>query len=311
MKKFFFMIFALVIVLSLWGCSQPTPGFDEADERSVTFEDALGYSVHVNSPQKVAVVMGSFAETWLLSGGKLTALTEDAFSEQRIEPDASLINLGAMKAPNIELMIKSGVDFVILSANISEHVALRDQLENAGITTAYFDMETFADYLDMLKICTDINNRPDLYEKNGLLIREQINAAIAQKEGHTPPSVLFIRAFSTGARSKGSDNMTGAMLKDLGCINIADRQESLLENLSLEQIILDDPDFIFVTTMGASSEAALQSLAEGLQANPAWNELTAVKEGRYYVLPRDLFHYKPNNRWGESYQMLAEILYGR
>ena len=27
------------------------------------------------------------------------------------------------------------------------------------------------------------------------------------------------------------------------------------------------------------------------------------------VLPKDLFHYKPNNRWGESYQYLGEILY--
>jgi len=34
-----------------------------------------------------------------------------------------------------------------------------------------------------------------------------------------------------------------------------------------------------------------------------------VKEGRYIVLPKDLFHYKPNNRWGESYQYLGEILY--
>ena len=29
----------------------------------------------------------------------------------------------------------------------------------------------------------------------------------------------------------------------------------------------------------------------------------------YIVLPKDLFHYKPNNRWGESYQYLGEILY--
>lgn len=34
-----------------------------------------------------------------------------------------------------------------------------------------------------------------------------------------------------------------------------------------------------------------------------------MKEDRYIVLPKDLFHYKPNNRWGESYQYLGEILY--
>ena len=27
------------------------------------------------------------------------------------------------------------------------------------------------------------------------------------------------------------------------------------------------------------------------------------------LLPRELFHYKPNARWGESYAYLAKILY--
>ena len=310
MKRWFITAITLLLVLSFLGCTQKTPVSVEEDKDAVTFEDALGYSVSVKKPQKVAVVMGSFAETWLLSGGMLYALTDDAYSENRFEPDDTVINLGAMKSPSVELMIKNGIDFVILSAKISEHVSLRDQLENAGIKTAYFDVETFDDYLVMLKICTEINERPDLYEKNGLSIREQIDAAVVKKENHAAPTVLLIRAYSTGIKAKDSDNMTGAMLKDLGCINIADSHESLLENLSLEQIILDDPDYIFVTTMGSSNEAALDSLAEGLQANPAWDELTAVKESRYIVLPRDLFHYKPNNRWGESYDMLVEILYG-
>ena len=36
---------------------------------------------------------------------------------------------------------------------------------------------------------------------------------------------------------------------------------------------------------------------------------TAVQEGRVYVLPRDLFHYKPNARWAESYAYLYELLF--
>lgn len=100
------------------------------------------------------------------------------------------------------------------------------------------------------------------------------------------------------------------MLKDLGCVNIADSNGSLLENLSMETIIQEDPDFIFAVTMGESEEKALGVLEETLKSNPAWAGLTAVKNGRYVVLPKDLFHLKPNNRWGESYEMLYEILYG-
>ena len=60
-----------------------------------------------------------------------------------------------------------------------------------------------------------------------------------------------------------------------GCENIADGQDTLLENLTLEAIVAADPDFIFITTMGADDEA-LASLAEHLQSGPAWAGLTAV-----------------------------------
>ena len=61
--------------------------------------------------------------------------------------------------------------------------------------------------------------------------------------------------------------------------------------------------------MGKDTQKALDALAAGIQANPAWNSLSAVQNGRYVVLPSDLFHYKPNARWGESYEYLAKILY--
>ena len=46
-----------------------------------------------------------------------------------------------------------------------------------------------------------------------------------------------------------------------------------------------------------------------VESNPAWPGLQAVQNGRYLLLPKELFHYKPNARWGESYAYLAKILY--
>ena len=61
--------------------------------------------------------------------------------------------------------------------------------------------------------------------------------------------------------------------------------------------------------MGADDEKALDALKKDLQSNPAWQDLKAVKNDRYIVLPKELFHYKPNAKWGESYAYLARILY--
>ena len=44
------------------------------------------------------------------------------------------------------------------------------------------------------------------------------------------------------------------MLADLGCVNIADSDESLLDDLSMEAIIAADPQYIFVTIQGNDSD---------------------------------------------------------
>ena len=141
-------------------------------------------------------------------------------------------------------------------------------------------------------------------------IQAEIDRALARVPEGEHPTVLLLRAYSTGVRAKNSDNITGVMLKDLGCINIADSDSGLLEEIQMESILAADPDHIFVTTMGSSTEKALDSLTELFHSDPAWESLAAVKEGRVHILDKALFHYKPNARWGESYEVLADILYG-
>ena len=98
------------------------------------------------------------------------------------------------------------------------------------------------------------------------------------------------------------------MLKELDTENIAEKAPILLEGLSTEEVLLSDPDAIFFTTMG--DEAAGAAYMESLLEDPVWSSLRAVREGRVYQLPKDLFQYKPNSRWPEAYAYLTELLYG-
>lgn len=275
----------------------------------ITFTDSLDREIIVNQPKKVAALMGSYAEVWLLAGGELAAVTEDAYGERDLPLSEDIVNLGKMNSPDVELLVESDIDFVLLSSKVTDHVELKDKLDKLEIEYAYFEVETFEDYLSMLKICTDITGVKENYKVNGEDIKAGIDEVINSVPEGVNPTVLFLRAFSTGVKALGSDSMTGIMLKELGCVNIADSEKSLLEDLNMEKIVEEDPDFVFVVTMGSSEEKALESVNELLISNPAWNELSAIKDGRYYVLPKDLFHLKPNARWKESYDMLSEILY--
>ncbi|MDY3827701.1 MAG: ABC transporter substrate-binding protein [Clostridium sp.] len=279
----------------------------ETQNSSITFTDDLGNEITVKSPKHVAVASESLANAYMLAGGTISLTTEDAIKSDKLNLPEGIENMGSLKTPSIEKILNSDIDLVILSGTISTQVKLKDQLNDAKIPTAYFNIEYFEDYERMMKIFTDITGRKDLYEKNVEQVKSQIDNQ-KKKATDEKPSVLLLRAYSKGVTAKGSDSMTGAMLKDLGCINVADDKNAFGE-LSMEAIINADPDYIFVTTMGESDEAAMASLHNMFTSNPAWNNLKAVKEKHYHILDKELFHNKPNEKWGKSYEILADILY--
>lgn len=274
-----------------------------------SFTDSLNNTVNLkDKPQRVVSLVGSYAETWTLAGGDLLGVTNDVISERKMDLPSGTKIVGTIKDPNVEEIIALSPDFVLLSTDIESHVKISETLRKSNIPFAFFKVEHFKDYLDMLKICTDITGKKELYEKNGLAVKKQIEDILAKIDKKNNPDILFIRAFSSGAKAKNDDNLACRILNDLGTVNIASKHKSLLEDLSIEEIIQEDPDYIFVVTMGDSKEA-LKALKDGIEKNPAWSDLSAVKNNRYIVLPKELFHYKPNAKWGESYEYVAKILY--
>ena len=294
--------------------SQPAPAPSaQQDQQSTayTFTDALGNTVTVDRPQRVVSFYGSFAEMWVLAGGTLVGTTDDAITQRELPLGDNVTVIGGTKTPNLELALSLEPDFAILSADTSDHIQAAETLRAAGVPFAFFRVDYLEDYLAAMEICTAITGRSDLYEQNAQRVEQQAQAVIQRvrpRLAQNPPTALLIRAYSTGAKAKGMDNLAGVILHELGVKNLVEDHPSLLEELSMEEIIAADPDYIFVTTMGSSSQKALDALRDGIQSNPAWASLSAVQNDRYILLPEDLFHYKPNDRWGESYAYLANIL---
>ena len=116
-------------------------------------------------------------------------------------------------------------------------------------------------------------------------------------------------ASATNVYVKNSQgNVLGEMLYKLGCINIADSESSLLENLSLEHILQADPDYIFIVQRGDDEAGMRQYVRQIMSENPAWSLLSAVQNDRVYFMEKNLYNLKPNHRWGEAYEKLEAIL---
>lgn len=282
-----------------------------AEDDAVTFSDALGRTVTVSHPRRVAALIGSFADIWCLAGGRdtLVAAADDAWTSFSLDLDDSVANLGKIKQPNLELLVGSQPDLILASSNTAADVELQGVLEDSGLNMAYFKVTDFDDYLSMLDLCTQITGQRDRYRQYGLDLEAQIDAALARADG-SAPRVLYIRATGASCKVKNSrDSVLGEMLADLGCVNIADGDAALLEQLSMESILAQDPDYIFLVLQGSDPGPAQETLDRALRSDPAWQTLTAIQEGRCYVMDNQLFNLKPNARWGEAYETLADILY--
>ena len=301
-------MFVALLAVVLCGCGSTT-----SLEKGYEFVDDLDRRVTVYSVENTAALLGSFADVWVLAGGHLCAAPDDAWQDFEIEMDKDAINLGHTKELSLENLFASKPDFVIASANTRVDMEWKDTLESSNIPTAYFDVNNFEDYLNMLKICTDLTGRKDLYEKNGLDVQKQIAEATQKAQARVKAEgklkVLFLRASAGSVRAKNSEgNVLGEMLAQLQCENIADIDERLLENLSIEYIMEQDPDAIFVVPLGDDLAAVDAYFNQFVQDNPAWSTLSAVKNNQVYHLDKRLYNLKPNEKWGEATLDLEEIL---
>ncbi|MBD5098090.1 MAG: ABC transporter substrate-binding protein [Clostridiales bacterium] len=312
-NRFAFILAALLILLT--GCggqrvgqtAAPTPPVSE----TIVFTDDLGREVTVAPPTRTAALIGSFADIWCLAGGRdtLVAAANDAWTSFDLDLGGDVVDLGAVKEPNLEVLLAARPDLVIGSVSTAADLELEPTLAQAGIPVAYFDVDGFDDYLRMLEICTRLTGRPENYTLYGENVAARVEAAVARQDG-SAPRVLCMRATGSSCKVKGSEGtVLGEMLAALGCVNIADSDASLLEELSLEAIIAADPDYIFVALQGSDPTKAMATLEATLLSNPAWENLTAVREGRFYTMEQALYNLKPNARWGEAYEKLADILY--
>ena len=277
-----------------------------------SFTDALGREISFEKkPEKVAALLGSFADLWLLSGGKLCGVCDDAAEDFGINTEGMTL-LGGAHSPSLEAILSAEPDLVLASASTASHVNLLDSLKSAGITVAYFDVDCFDDYLKMLKICADLTGCKENFTVYGTDLEKRIDKIkadfLSKKIDPDHKTVLVLRISSGLVKAKNSEGtILGEMLDDLGCKNLADSDKALTEQLNLEYILQKDPRHILVVTMG-DEEKAKKNFQTMMEENPAWSSLTAVKENRMHILDKSLFNQKPNARWADAYEILAKLL---
>lgn len=310
MNKKSIIIAVVIVVLLIFISGAVETNKPKSSGEYFTFTDSEGEIVELShKPQKTAVLFSSLAECWIEAGGEVYVTVGESVERGLVKEETELVDKGAGKTVDTEKLISLEPDFVICSADIASHRDVASALKKAKIPVAMLRMDTFEDYLTILRTLTKITGKTENYEQFGENAKSEIEQIISGGKRENNPKILFVRSgssYSSAKAKKADDNFAAKILEDLGCVNIADKAETLLDNLSAEVILKENPQYIFVSVMGDydNSKAYMQELL----AKKEYASLDAVKNGRVYFLPKELFQYKPCGRWAESYRYISSIL---
>lgn len=278
-----------------------------------TFTDSIGNEISLRKkPENTAVLFSSYAEIWKLSGGEIKISVGDSVKRGFADGSCILVNDGAGLKIDTEALLASQPDFVIVTADFRAQNDLCELLNGMGIPCAAFKEESFRDYLKILDIFTDINGNKELFTEYGENVRQEIENIKADLPSTDKEiKYLFIRAgsgFSSTKRRTRENHFACEIMDEIGAKNIADGIGALSDSISLEEILKNQPDLIVIVPQG--DETASKNYVKELFLQDGWKDLNAVKNGKYYFVDKELFNYKPNRRWPESYRTLVKLVYG-
>lgn len=312
MRKFGLLLAALCIVGAAVFLLYPRAE-ERAAPQDLTVTDSTGRTVTLPAhPKRVVLLNASNLDLYVAAGGAEAIVgkpTSQALSDEVREKTASAEEVGIIHQPDIEKILSLQPDLVI-GTNVPFHTDLENTLGEAGIPIYIRALDDVPSLFETLDFYGQLTGHEAEAKARADALQEQMNELTARAEGRTPPKNLLVFGAPDSFNMGTSKCFTGGLIDLLGGGNIADRAEGdgAYLPLSMEFVARENPALIFVIVHGPV-ETLEPKMRHDLQENPAWADVDAVKNGRVYVLPYDLFAVNPGVRAADAMKVLADAMY--
>ena len=202
----------------------------------------------------------------------------------------------------------------VLSNSVLSMLYAVDGKAISRANTVLFDYDGIKDNVPMLTFLGELTNHQDkaksvinTYESNITKVKDAV-------KNQQPARVAVLRATGKGVTAETDEAVTASMVKELGMTNVvASHLEGTTKDktvpYSLETLTADNPDIIFVVTMGKEEEIT-KAMKQAMTDNPAWANLKAVQNNRVIYLPSKLFLLNPGLQTPEAMARLVKEAYG-
>lgn len=274
---------------------------------TITFQETTGKIVELpKRPTRTIVCLNSILDVWYMAGGTSLARVQGDID---VPPEAmDLPLLGTFSNLNTERIMELEPDFLIFT-NSDTQFKVRDLFTSEGVPSVRIDYQNYDDFRVILELFSKLNDNPEIYHNFVQPLQLEVQEVIQKIPAEVAPSVCILFASTTYVKVETESTVTGDFVKRLGGKNIyAGNKGETRVDLSLEYILEQNPDIIFVTTMGDVDKCKARLQSDIIESD-IWGALTAVKNGRWYYLDKSYSIYKPNRFYPEAFRIMSHFLY--
>ena len=296
----------LTAALVLPGCQpKPAESIQTADIQPITLIDGLGRLITAAVPaQRIIALSPPLTEMLFAVGAGGQMVGRDSYSDYPAEA-IKITDVGWTYGKyNLETVVNLKPDLVLAGEITTPELVA--SLENLGIKVFYLKNPLNLDEMfAMLKTVGALSGHTT--EADTLVKNLQQRASVLQvklDKVTSRPTVFYELDATDPSKpyTPGPGTLYTNLISLAGGENIGARLTTVWAQISLEQLLVDDPTYILLgdASYGATPEIVTQ--------RAGWQSLTAVKEGR--VLPFDdnlLVRYGP--RLLDGLEALAKVLH--
>ena len=266
-------------------------------------------------PQRVVFLNVSNLDMFVTAGGldKVVARpTSSSYPDDLLASmkERDIPEIGIIHSPNIEQILALKPDLVV-GVNVPFHNLLRPVLAASNIPLYINTLDSYESLMNTLSFFGELTGTPEVAAAKGKEIAQDVEAAVAKNNGRPPQKALIMFGSPDNLNMSTSASFSGDLLKRLGGENIADVDTSIEGSyvpLSIEYVVKNDPDIIFIIAMGVSTDV-MKTFREDMRENDKWRDVTAVKNNNVHVLPGRLFTVNPGSHIVEAINIMAGMLY--
>ena len=309
MKKTALVLFIVLSVFATFGCGQKPSATHDNEANFCSVTDSAKRTVTLpKKPERIVVVSASFLEPLYAVDGEVVG--RPSSKTKLPEKAAAAADIGPVYQIDTEKLLACRPDLVVINKGMNER--LLDLLTTNNIPAAVIEMKGYDDVKKELAIFGAFTGHPEKAAAIAADMDAQIKT-IADKMPKEPKRVAVLHSTAQGLSVQLDGSIAGNILKLLGQTNVAADMPALdgkpdTAPYSLETLIEQNPEIIFVTSMGNIDDIK-RNMEKTIAENPAWQTIPAVQNNRLYYLPQDMFLLSPGIHYPEAVQMVSKLLY--